>query len=88
MKLCQFNVQSFRDADRKGAKGPLRRARLDMMRQQFHNDKMILIGIQEARNPQRMYVTGDEKYLVISSGHLEYNLGVELWASVAHPYAK
>ena len=84
LKTVQFNGQSMRDAHRRGAKGKPRLARLTVVRQQFHEWGAHLVGLPEGRNEPGAKPIGN--FWCVSAGHLDYNLGCELWVNTRLEY--
>eukprot|EP00959_Pyramimonas_sp_CCMP1952_P102403 2142149-Pyramimonas_sp.AAC.1 len=85
-KVASFNTKSAANTERRGAKGRLRFARNVAIKAQFDKEDIVLAGIQEARNPKGVYISG--AHHVISSGSLNHELGCELWINTRVAYGE
>ncbi|CAK0797405.1 unnamed protein product [Prorocentrum cordatum] len=91
LSIATYNAESVRESDAQQQKKFTKAARLahqwrgPLLRRQFQEKRLHIIGIQEARNERR--TTTGNGYFIISSPHDHYNAGCELWINVEEPYA-
>ena len=83
--MATFNATSARDAEATRVGGP--KTCGEVLRHQFRGMGGHLLGIQEARDEEDN--RNSAGYYILSSGSTDdgKNLGVELWAATAMPYA-
>eukprot|EP00435_Cladocopium_sp_Y103_P031829 s854_g8.t1 len=86
LKVGSYNALALNDEQREFGAPGVRSVRLD---HQFHENKLVFVGIQEARTPEGMRVT--DHYKIMSSGFQQcgntVHFGCELWIDKSLPIA-
>eukprot|EP00959_Pyramimonas_sp_CCMP1952_P047745 996638-Pyramimonas_sp.AAC.1 len=86
LKAMQFNAKSMYCRPSKGARGKRRLMRTQILKTQFANEHLHLIGVEGSRNARGVRMSGP--FLVLASGALDGGLGCELWVNIEEPLAR